>query len=249
MADTGSSITRHFRVRFSQIDAAHVIYYPRYLEIIADTFPEARMDEAPFDVAIRFLQSNRLGDDIQMHLQSGPGGWSVSGRMETEHFSFALSRRPEDQRAQPYDSELASFETEAFMLRDWMCGPTGCLHLSRYYELISDAIERWFESSLGMPFDELHVARNFGIPTVQMDTRCYSLPQHGEIVTMGLRPFSVGSSAVQLTTWLAGAGNILLETRQVLVFVELDDKKIRTVRIPEALRERIRAQLAASVST
>jgi acyl-CoA thioesterase FadM len=59
----------------------------------------------------------------------------------------------------------------------------------------------------------------------------------------------VGASAVQLTTWLAAAGNILLETRQVLVFVELDDKKIRTVRIPEALRERIRAQLAASATT
>jgi acyl-CoA thioesterase FadM len=49
-----------------------------------------------------------------------------------------------------------------------------------------------------------------------------------------------------LTTWLAGAGNIMLETRQVLVFVELDDDKIKTVRIPDALRERIRAQLAAA---
>ena len=111
MADTGSSITRHFRVRFSQIDAARVIYYPRYLEIIADTFPEARMDEAPFDVAIRFLRSNRLGDEVQMHLQIGPRRWSGSGRMETEGFSSALSRRLEDQRAQSYDRELASFET------------------------------------------------------------------------------------------------------------------------------------------
>ena len=79
MADTDSSIARKFRVRFSQIDAARVIYYPRYLEIIADRFPEAEMDEAPFDVAIRFLQPNRLGDEIQMHLQSGPDGWSASG--------------------------------------------------------------------------------------------------------------------------------------------------------------------------
>ena len=246
MADTDSSITRKFRVRFSQIDAARVIYYPRYLEIIADTFPEAEMDEAPFDLAIRFLQSNRLGDEIQMHLQGRPDGWSVSGSMDIEHFSVALTRRPEDESGQPYDSKLASFETEAFTLRDWMCGPTGHLHLSRYYELISDAIERWFESSVGMTFKELHFAREFGIPTVQMDTRCYSLPQHGEIVTTGLRPLSVGASAVQLTTWLAGAGNIMMETRQVLVFVELDDEKIRTVRIPGALRERIRAQLAAS---
>ena len=246
MADTSSSITRNFRVRFSQIDAARVIYYPRYLEIIADTFPEAAMNAAPFDVAIRFLQSNRLGDEIQMHLQSGPDGWSVSGKMDIEHFSVALTRRPEDESAQPYDGELASFETEAFKLGDWMCGPGGHLHLSRYYELISGAIERWFESSVGMTFKELHFTREFGIPTVQMDTRCYSLPQYGETVSMGLRPLSVGASAVQLTTWLAAAGNILLETRQVLVFVELDDERIRTVRIPGELRERIREQLAAS---
>ena len=245
MVDTGLPITRDFRVRFSQVDAARVIYYPRYLEIIADTFPEAAMDKAPFDLAIRFLQSNRLGDIIRMHLQNGPDGWSVSGKMRGEHFSVALTRRPEEESARPWNSELASFETENFILRDWMCGPAGSLHLSRYYELISDAIERWFESSLGMTFSELHGIRELGIPTVQMDTCCHSLPKNGEIVAMGLRPLSVGASAVQLTSWLTSAGNILLETRQVIVFVELDDKKIRTVRIPDELRERMREQLAA----
>jgi acyl-CoA thioesterase FadM len=125
-----------------------------------------------------------------------------------------------------------------------MCGPSGGLHISRYYELISHTVEHWFESTLEMSFNELHVVRNLGIPTVQMETRCSAFPRSGDTISMALRPISVGSSAVQLRTWLASSGKILLETRQVIVFVELNDEKIRTVRIPDMLKQRMSSQLA-----
>jgi len=241
-------IEREFRVRFAQIDGARVIYYPRYIEMIAETFPEIALDHTPFDMAIRFVQSNRLGDDIKMCLTENADSWSVAGGLEKEYFSIALSSRAEGVMLPPYQSELASFESGELTIHDWMCGPSGQLHLSRYYELISHTIEQWFDSSLGITFSDLHVAEDLGIPTVQMDTCCQRLPRRGEAVHMGLRPTSVGASAVQLTSWLTGHGKTLIETRQVIVFVELQDKKISSTRIPDALRKRLTMQLAATGS-
>ena len=47
MDNTVARVAREFRVRFAQVDSAQVIYYPRYFEIIADTFPEIRLDVTP----------------------------------------------------------------------------------------------------------------------------------------------------------------------------------------------------------
>ena len=245
MKDKDRKIVRSFRVRFAQVDGAHVIYYPRYLEMIADTFPEAALNRVPYDLSIRFLGSNRLGDNIRMIFEPNETGWSVSGSMKRESFSVVLTEKSADRPMEPYQSELASFETEQFTIRDWMCGPGGKLHLSRYYELISHAVEQWFEASLGMSFQELNVAENLGIPTVQLETKCTAFPRSGDPVSVALRPISVGESAAQLMTWLTGSGGVLLETRQVIVFADLSDRKIQSVRIPETLKCNMRSQLAA----
>ena len=239
-----SQIERNFRVRFAQIDGARVIFFPRYLEMIAEIFPEVAIQEFPFDLAIRFLQPNRLGDDIKMCLEQSADAWAVSGGMESECFSVALSGRDKNAEPEQYQGELASFETGKFTIQDWMCGPSGLLHLSRYYELVNHTVERWFDASLGMTFSDLHIARNLGVPTVQLDTRCQRLPASGDMVIIGLQPLSIGASAVQLMTRLASAGETWLETRQVIVFVELSDKKIQSIQIPEALRVRMVEQLA-----
>ena len=243
-----SQIERNFRVRFAQIDLARVIFFPRYLEMIAEIFPEVAIQEFPFDLAIRFLRPNRLGDDIKMCLEQSADGWAVSGRMESECFSVALSGSDKDDEPEQYQGELASFETGEFTIQDWMCGPSGQLHLSRYYELVNHTVEQWFDASLGMTFSDLHVARNLGVPTVQLDTHCQRLPASGKVVSIGLRPLSVGASAVHLLTGLASAGETLLVTRQVIVFVELSDKKIRSTQIPGELRNRLVEQLATMQS-
>ena len=239
-----TQIKRTFRVRFAQIDGARVIYYPRYLEMIADVFPEVAMDNYPFDLAIRFKRPNRLGDDIKMCLRQCANGWSVSDQTSGEHFSVTLTECVDGSNFEWDQEEIASFTADELTIRDWMCGPSGTLHLSRYYELISHTVEQWFESCLGIIFSELHVAQDIGIPTVQMDTRCLRLPPCGARVRMGLRPLSVGASAVQLISRLTCAGKTWMETRQVIVFVELNDKKIASTRIPETLRKRMLSQLA-----
>ena len=244
MTDDNVHIERDFRVRFAQIDGARVIYYPRYLEIIAETFPEARMDEPPFDMQIRFMRSNRLGDDIHMVFEANPRGWSVSGSVDEPHFTVEVAGCPAESKSAG-EQRQASFNGGEFEVAGWICGGDGRLHLSRYYELISRAIEQWFERSLGMTFHQLHIAQDIGIPTVQLNTRCLRRPSAGETVSMALRPISVGNSAVQLKSWLILGDDVLLESLQVIVFVQLHRETIQTIRIPGALKNAMSSQLPA----
>ena len=244
MTNDSVRIERDFQVRFAHIDGARVIYYPRYLEIVADTFPEASMNCPPFDIAIRFMRSNRLGDTVKMVFEGNARHWSVSGGMGNPHFSIEVESAT-DTSLTANSIELASFNDDERQVAGWMCGPDSRLHLSRYYELISNAIEQWFENSLGMTFHELHIAQDIGIPTVQLNTRCLRLPLAGEAVSMGIRPISVGSSSLLLNSWLICNNEALLETSQAIVFVRLHRSKIQKIRIPEALKQRMSSQLAA----
>lgn len=246
MSDSARRISREFRVRFAQIDSAHVIFYPRYLEIIAETFPEARMDRSPFSMVVRFLQSNRLGDDLLLHLDIDDDGWTATGEMQRQHFVVVKADGVAELAATP--TSATSFVSPERVIGDWQCDSNGRLHLSRYYELISETVEQWFETSLGMSFHELHIQRSLGIPTVQFDTAVQALPGRGEPVAMRLAPINVGGAALQLLHSLESAGEVLAQTRQVIVFVELNDDKIRPVPIPESLRTLLEAQLAASAN-
>jgi len=239
VANNNNPIDRTFRVRFAQIDSAQVIYYPRYLEMVADTFPEAQMGAPPFDLSIRFMKPNRLGDDVRMRLTRQSAGWSVSGHMTDEHFLISLVAADKQKLLAHEDA----YSSSAITVRNWMCGPSGRLHVSRYFELISHAIEQWFESSLSLTFYELHVRRGLGIPTVQLDTQCQGLPAAGDEIVMRLHPLSVGSSALQLQSWLVCTERVLLTSRQVIVFVKKSDNAIETVRIPGELREQIQRQI------
>ena len=241
---TTASLTREFRVRFAHIDGARVIFYPRYIEMVCDTFPEAPFPVSPFDLKIRFSKSNRLGDIVCMELTPTPGGWTVRGLMPDEHFSIAMSRT--DEPAPAISSLSGCFETDPSTIAPWMCGPDGRLQLSRYFELVSLAVEQWFETALELPFRELHVVREYGIPTVQLCTRVSYCPSVGDTVSFRLRLETLGNSSLTLTWWLIGANDVWIETRQTLVFVELDDKRIRPAPFPSALRSRLAEALAAS---
>ena len=147
-----SNSEKTVRVRFAQIDGAHVIYYPRYLEMISDAFQDEIRFTAPFELSIAFKKPNRLGDDIRMRFEGEPTAWSVSGHLDGEHFRIELAG---DARGAGLSEGLpppGAYRAEGFDVADWMCGPDRRIQVSRYFELISNTVEQWFESELDMPF-------------------------------------------------------------------------------------------------
>ena len=51
------------------------------------------------------------------------------------------------------------------------CDPAGIVFYPRYFEMINDFVEEWFDKGMGLPFHALHVERHIGTPmaSVQCD--------------------------------------------------------------------------------
>ncbi len=237
-------------IRFSHTDAAGIMFYPRYFELVSQAFPAIPLGDAPFTMATAFRKPNRLGDVVRILCseEKPAPGWSFSGQMDNrEHFSVDW-RHSEDGQPAP-DAHMpkeSAFCAETMSVAAWATDHTGCLQVSRFFELVNFAVEQWFEELLGMPFYELHLVNGLGIPTVEMTTRCAELPRVGDVVTMWVKPKKIGSRSLVFTSCLVRDDQCLIENEQVIVFVGLKEGGFKTISIPEDVRAQLEAQLGAA---
>lgn len=236
-------------IRFSHVDFAGAVFYPRYFELLGDAFPALPIWTSPFAFDMRFVKPNRLGDRIRIvcECDQATNAWSFSGRIEeSEHFSIRMQPATDRRlRADAHRPAMSSFRAEPVVIGAWASGGDGVLQVPRYFELISGAVEQWFGEALDLPFHVLHTVNRNGIPTVRLKTRCHELPRLGTTVQMWLRPTHVGRRSVRLTTWLVQDKVCVMETEQIIVFVSVNADGFRSREWPDELRRRMRQQLEA----
>jgi 4-hydroxybenzoyl-CoA thioesterase len=230
-------------IRFPQVDPAGIVFYPRYFEMVYRCFPDMPMTGGPVAIKTQFLRPNRLGDELLLRYDASGDDWSVTGLMNgREQFSMrALAVSPPSARA--HDPASPAFATRSDTVGDWMSDRYGRMALSRYFEVLNIAIEEWFESTLGLPFHQLHVGRKIGIPTVQFDTNLRSLPAHGDPFSIWIRPVRLGSRAMTFRSWLVSDGECLVENEQVVVFVRMLPGGYESIEIPDYARSAFEKQL------
>ena len=230
-------------IRFPQVDPAGIVFYPRYFEMVARSFPWLSLDRPPFGIETRFLKPNRLGDQLTLKVESGADctDWSVSGVMSGDTY-FSMCSTRESFTA---DASIAgaTFETAEFTIGDWCAGANGRLQLSRSFELLNVAIEEWFEESLGLEFHALHVGRKVGIPTAQFRTSVRNLPKSGSAVTIRIRPTNIGNRSMRFTSWLVSGTEWQIRNEQVIVFVRMLDDSYELMHIPDEIRQPFSRQL------
>ena len=232
-------------IRFPQIDAAGIVFYPRYIEMALKHFPDCPLSATPVAVRTEFLRPNRLGDVLEVeYLNGGESDWSLSGRMDGQ---VCFRMTPGDVAGPPAEDAHCpgrhAFHTREETLGDWALDRHGRMHLSRYFEFLNMAIEEWFEHTLGLPFHDMHVGRRLGIPTVQFDTNVGELPSGGAAVSTWIRPEKLGERALTFTSWFVADGKCLIENRQVVVFVEMQEGGYESTRIPSYVADALAAQL------
>ncbi|MEX2495192.1 MAG: thioesterase family protein [Woeseia sp.] len=241
------SRSRDVIVRFSHIDAAGIVFYPRYIEMLAQAFPELAPANAPFTLEINFLKPTALGARLTLTIDaSAPqADWRLSGVAGGEE-QFTMVWQPgTDAPLQPEDHDPGrpAFRSDAMRVGAWAARPDAQLQVSRYYEFVNSAIEQWFENELGLSFSKLHADRA-GIPTVSLRTRCAELPRLGEEIRIWIRPTRIGSRSVRFESWLVSDRGCLAKTSQVIVFVRLEQHGFRSAPLPQALRPRLLRHLA-----
>ena len=229
-------------ILFSHVDSAGIVFYPRYLELLADSFPGWFPSRFPFRLDLEFKNPMRLGETVEFRSQASANLLSVQGKSRTQVSFTARLELLQSLHLDPSPSIDPGFCTVR-SVPDWMTGAHSLLHLSRYFELVSWSIEKWFAEALDYPFHHLHLRDFRSVPTVKLETELVELPRADDEISMQLRVLQVGSKSVRLKTLLVREDRVLAQTTQVLVFSSNFDGELQSAVIPPELMCRLKSQI------
>lgn len=234
-ADHGEWRNSHI-IRFSQIDGAGIVYYPRYFEMLADSFPDAFALQQPAALETSFIHPVRLGERLTLEPQAGlqPNELSVAG-VSGGQTCFKVHKAD---LAVPvslgWQTKGDTFVRQA-SVRDWMTGADGRMQIARCYELTAVLMEEWFSVALDCAFATLQSKDGALVPTVKLQTEVNQLPANGDVVLASLVVLNIGRSSLGLGMAVLREGKLLFQTRQTIVFVEYRDDQLHSVPIPAHL--------------
>ncbi len=102
------------------------------------------------------------------------------------------------------------------------CDPAGIVFYPRYFEMMNDCVEAFFDAALGVPFEDLHGTG--AVPTAQIETRFTAPSRHGDKLVLRLSILSVGRSSAAYRMIASCAEQRRFETTATLVHVNSDGK-------------------------
>jgi 4-hydroxybenzoyl-CoA thioesterase len=119
------------------------------------------------------------------------------------------------------------------------CDPAGIVFFPRFLEMMNDLTEDWFEQGLGVPFDELHFVRRYGVPLVHTRVEFLKACRMGERLTLELEVETLGRSSIVLRIRGRVGGEERLRLRHKLAMVTVETGRLRAMPIPDDYRERM----------
>lgn len=102
------------------------------------------------------------------------------------------------------------------------CDPAGIVFYPRYFEMMNDCVEAFFETELAFPFSELH--RIGGVPTAEIHTRFQSPSRIGDHLNITLLVTRIGRTSVGLNFVAKCGDQVRFETTSTVVFVDNQGK-------------------------
>lgn len=98
------------------------------------------------------------------------------------------------------------------------CDPAGIVFFPRYFEMINDCVEAFFDQGLGAPFHDLH--RVSAVPTVQIQTQFPAPSRHGDQLVFKLEITKIGRSSADYSMSARCGDEIRLVTFATLVHID-----------------------------
>ena len=117
------------------------------------------------------------------------------------------------------------------------CDPAGIVFYPRYFEIINDCVEAFFDEVLGWPFETL--LKDGGVPTVQIATEFKAPNRHGDWLLLQLHVVKLGRTSMSLEIAASTGGEARFEVKQTLVCV---DKTGKPRVWPEAVQDMLKAK-------
>lgn len=114
------------------------------------------------------------------------------------------------------------------------CDPAGIVFYPRYFEIINDCVEAFFEAELGRTFQDIH--KSGGVPTAEISAKFIAPSWHGDMLDINLDCSKIGNTSLMLEFEGSCKGVPRFTARSALVLVT---SKGRPESWPDALRHRL----------
>lgn len=111
------------------------------------------------------------------------------------------------------------------------CDPAGIVFFPRYFEMINDCVEAFFEH-IGSPFETMHDGAS-GVPTGQIKARFHAPSRHGEHLLLTLVGRRLGRSSFDFEIETTSGGEARMSYAATLVLIGSDGTSTPW---PDALR-------------
>jgi 4-hydroxybenzoyl-CoA thioesterase len=111
------------------------------------------------------------------------------------------------------------------------CDPAGIVFYPRYFEMMNDCVEHFFDEALSTPFSRLH--ENNGIPTAQIETKFSAPSRHGDALVLNLQINKIGHSSATYRMTARCGSEQRFDTTATIVHIDAEG---RSTPWPDALR-------------
>ncbi len=112
----------------------------------------------------------------------------------------------------------------------------------RYFEMINDCVEAFFDDVIGVPYEEIHISA--GVPTAEIRTQFKAPSRHGDRIALVLECVKVGRSSLDLSVIASSQdGEVRFVAELTLVYVNNVGRPTSwPVQIKEKLTKELKGQ-------
>jgi 4-hydroxybenzoyl-CoA thioesterase len=129
------------------------------------------------------------------------------------------------------------------------CDPAGIVFFPRWYEMLNEAVEAWFDEGLGCDFHDLHMERHCGIPAIRTEADYRSPGMLGEHILWRLWIVKLGGSSIALRVEAVGPDQkIRVAFDHTVIFAAMGPPP-KAKRVPDDLRKRMENFVVAGPTT
>ena len=131
---------------------------------------------------------------------------------------------------------MSAFQRE-ILVRFGHCDAAGWVFYPRYFEMISDFVEDWFEDGLAASAPGLFHHKQILTPSVHFTVDFFKPTRYGERLTFNLWNVKAGTTSCELRIEASHQGELRMRAKQVLVFISA--ASARSTPIPPELVSRM----------
>jgi len=122
----------------------------------------------------------------------------------------------------------------------------GLIFYPRYYEMLNQVVEEWFEQNLGFDLKQLREQLSVSTPAVRLDAEFPNPSRLGDVLQFELTVQNIGNSSIELLIIASQDQQQRMCAKMVVICVDLTDEEIvKPIPIPGVLRSGIENDMSS----